>query len=87
LKDSNENREISTPDLQEVKLPVLPHEAFHSFGEIWRTISTFTDLFAELTFSEILRASRQVLWQSRASADTFFAFIPVLLDGAFCEGG
>jgi len=29
----------------------------------------------------------QALWQARASADTLFAFISVLPEGAFCEGG
>ena len=37
--------------------------------------------------TETLGVGRQVLWQARASADTLFAFIPVLPDGAFCEGG
>jgi hypothetical protein len=59
----------------------------HSFGETRRSISTFADLLTEPAFIEMLRVGRQVLWQARASADTLFAFIPVLPNGAFCEGG
>ena len=38
-------------------------------------------------FIETLRIRRQALWQARALADTLFALIPALPDGAFCEGG
>jgi hypothetical protein len=59
----------------------------HSFGETRRSISTFADLLAKPAFAETLGIRRQGLWQARASADTLFAFILVLPDGAFCEGG